>query len=56
MRLNHDSNSNTPSNHSHEVYNIPMVRYAMSDSGTQSPNIVNNMMYYQGIYHQYHLV
>lgn len=51
MHLNYDTSSSVPSNDSHEVHNIPTVGYGVSDSTPQSQSIVNNMMYYQGIYY-----
>jgi len=51
MRFNDDI-SGVPSDHfTHDINNIPMSGYGASSSMTQSPSIVNNMMYYQGIYH-----
>lgn len=54
MHLNHDTNLSASSNHSYEtsseLYNYPVIRYGVPDSMPQSQSIVNNMMYYQGIY------
>lgn len=51
MRFNDDISS-VPSDHvTHDINNIPMSGYGASGSMTQSSSIVNNMMYYQGIYH-----
>lgn len=55
MQLNHDTSIRASSNHSNEtsneVYNYyPISRYGVPDSMPQSQSIVNNMMYYQGIY------
>lgn len=54
MHLNHGTNLSASSNHSYETSSelnqYPIIRYGVSDSLPQSQSIVNNMMYYQGIY------
>lgn len=49
MRFNHDTSSAHSDPLIHDINNIPMDRYGASGSVPQSPSIVNNMMYYQGI-------
>lgn len=51
MRFNHDE-SNFPSDQIHNnLRDIPMTGYGAFDPIPQSQSIVNNMMYYQGIYY-----
>lgn len=50
MRFDHDTNY-VPSDPTHNVHNnMPIAGYSASDSMPQPQGIINNMMYYQGIY------
>jgi hypothetical protein len=51
MRFNDDTNSVPLDHFTHDINNIPMPGYGAAGSIPQTPSIVNNMMYYQGIYH-----
>lgn len=56
MRFNHDTSNNIPSDQIYNnLHNIPTAGYEafgpIPQSQSQSQSIVNNMIYYQGIYY-----
>lgn len=53
MRFNDDTSGGIPSDciYDNVHNNMPIVGYGSLDSMPQSHSIVNNMMYYQGIYY-----
>lgn len=52
MRFNHNTSNIVPSDQMYDnLNNIPMAGYGAFNPVSQSQSIVNNMMYYQGIYY-----
>lgn len=52
MRFNRDNSSiPPPSDRIHDLHSTPMADYRTYDPVPQSQSIVDNMMYYQGIYY-----